>query len=357
MKVLHVLRRMDPGGIEVWLERLLKAWPANDRPDFHFALESRDFGSLAERFRELGAQMHFVASPRQPMQFQRALGDVLNEFGPFQAMHVHTHYASSCALAVAAKARVPVRVAHSHADYRGYSAGWRRRAYAMAGRALLCQLSTAKLAVSKGAARDLFGEEKGTCIVPCGMEAKEFLSADRRPDPSRFNLIHVGRLVPEKNHEFLIRFMVELRRSAPEARLLLVGDGPLRTSLEKFAESLGVAKAVHFLGAQSDVPRWLSQADVFVFPSLSEGLGMSAVEAQAAGLPVLLAAHLPEEIDWLPGAVKRLALNVPKEDWVRAALALREYTPPPAATRAEILKQSHFSMSSNVNILRSIYAA
>jgi glycosyltransferase involved in cell wall biosynthesis len=114
---------------------------------------------------------------------------------------------------------------------------------------------------------------------------------------------------------------------------------------------------VEFLGTQADVSYWLSQADVFVFPSLSEGLGLSPVEAQAAGLPVLLAAHLPEEIDWLPGAVKRLALNVPREEWVRSALALREYVAPPSEVRAVSLNQSHFSMSSNVNILRSIYAA
>lgn len=356
MKVLHVLRRLDPGGIEVWLERLIKTWPSGDRPDFHFALETPDFGSLSSRFQSIGAKLHFVPPPRQLIRFRKGLTDVLKCFGPFRAIHVHTHYASSFALAIAKKAGVPVRAVHSHADYRFCAASWKNKAYSLAGRAMLQKLATVKLAVSKGAAQDLFGDDSSPIILPCGIEAAGLLSTGRHQDRSRFTLIHVGRLVAEKNHEFLIRLMLELRRAVPEAQLLLVGDGPLRTHLERLAATLGVAEAVHFLGARRDIPELLSLADLFVFPSLTEGLGLSPVEAQAAGLPVLLADHLPEEIDWLPGAVHRLALNLPQEVWVQAALSLRRYEPLPAPVRAEQLAKSHFCMSSNVNILRSIYA-
>jgi glycosyltransferase involved in cell wall biosynthesis len=356
MRVLHVLRRLDPGGIEYWLERLLAAWPRASRPEFHFALESKDFGSLADRFRALGAHLHYCPAPRDPFGSARALRSILNEHGPFRAIHSHTHFASSFSLGLARDLRVPVRISHSHADYRAQSRSWLRESYTRVSRAALGALATARLAVSASASQDLFGTTNGIRILPCAIDAEPFLNAVGRRDTSRFTLVHTGRLVPEKNHEFLFRLTLELKRRLPETRLWLIGDGPRRGELERRAASLGLSEAVRFWGNRSDVPHLLASADLFLFPSFSEGLGLAAVEAQAAGLTVLAAAHLPEEIDWLPGSVQRLALDVPIEKWANAALALRTNSPLPSSVRRQCLAQSKFSMQSNLSALAEIYA-
>ncbi len=356
MRVLHVLRRLDPGGIECWLERLIAAWPGTESPEFHFALECEDFGTMAGRFRQLGAQLHYCPAPHRPVAAATALRRLLKEQGPFQVVHCHTHYASPFSLGLAAEAEVPVRIAHSHADFRSGALSWGRKGYAALSRQALRSLANAKIAVSRSASLDLFGPQAGVHIVPCGIGGEDFLQAASRKDSQRFTLVHAGRLVPEKNHELLLRLTLELRRRDPSTQLWLIGDGPMRAELERRVEALGLEDAVRIWGARRDIADLLAAGDVFVFPSHSEGLGLAAVEAQAAGLPVLAAAHLPGEIEWLPGAVHRLALDVPIEVWADTAMALRAYPPLPSAVREECLAQSKFSMRSNIEALQEIYA-
>ncbi len=100
----------------------------------------------------------------------------------------------------------------------------------------------------------------------------------------------VGGLRPVKGHRFLLEAMAGLAESAPNARLLVVGDGPLREGLEARAAALGIAERVRFLGFRNDVPRILGALDCFVLPSLSEGLSIVTIEAMAAGLPVVVTA-------------------------------------------------------------------
>lgn len=96
-----------------------------------------------------------------------------------------------------------------------------------------------------------------------------------------------GRLSPEKGLPVLIRAVPELVRRYPRLRLLLMGDGPVRHALETLAESEGVASHVRFLGARSDVPEVLQVLDLFVLPSLREGLPLVLLEAMAAGVPIV----------------------------------------------------------------------
>jgi glycosyltransferase involved in cell wall biosynthesis len=97
----------------------------------------------------------------------------------------------------------------------------------------------------------------------------------------------VGRLDPVKNQSALLRAVADLRPRFPRVRLLVVGDGPLRRPLEAEASSLGVADIVTFTGARNDTPDLLRSLDVFVLPSLSEGIANTILEAMATGLPVV----------------------------------------------------------------------
>lgn len=106
---------------------------------------------------------------------------------------------------------------------------------------------------------------------------------------------HVGRLQYQKNQTFLLDAFRHLHEREPNARLVLVGDGPDLTELEAKAVTLGVESAVLFLGVRDDVNRLLQAFDLFVMPSHFEGFGMAALEAQAAGLPCLLSANVPKE--------------------------------------------------------------
>jgi glycosyltransferase involved in cell wall biosynthesis len=132
-------------------------------------------------------------------------------------------------------------------------------------------------------------------------------------------LLTVGRLVPQKGQRYLIEAMPEVLRAHPRARLLIVGMGFLEQKLRAQVEALGLRSAVRFLGRREDVPALMGAADIFVFPSLFEGLGVSLLEACASGLPCIASdvGPLPEVID--EGAT---GLLVPSQDPKSLAAAI-----------------------------------
>ena len=107
---------------------------------------------------------------------------------------------------------------------------------------------------------------------------------------------HVGRFIAVKNHKFLIKVFKAYHETQPRSVLLLVGDGPLAEEAKARANKLGVGEHGHFLGGRKDVPDLLDAMDCFLFPSLYEGLGISAIEAQASGLPCLVSDRVPQDV-------------------------------------------------------------
>jgi glycosyltransferase involved in cell wall biosynthesis len=103
-----------------------------------------------------------------------------------------------------------------------------------------------------------------------------------------FVLLNIGRLAREKGHLHVIRAMPAILTAVPEARLLIVGDGPDEAGLRAEVERLGLGEVVNLPGKRRDVPQLLGAADVFVFPSIAEGFGIAAVEAMAAGVPAIV---------------------------------------------------------------------
>jgi len=119
--------------------------------------------------------------------------------------------------------------------------------------------------------------------LPTGDEARGRLGLP----PGVPILICVASLTEQKGHRYLLTAMARILRALPATELLLVGDGPLREDLSRLAGELSIAEHVRFLGPRSDVPSILAAADVFVLPSLWEGLPLALTEAGAAGLPAV----------------------------------------------------------------------
>lgn len=130
---------------------------------------------------------------------------------------------------------------------------------------------------------------------------------------------HIGKTdIPQKNHEFLFSVFAEIHKLRSNAKLLLIGAVPT-DRLTSLAKELNIVDSVLFLGPQSQISAYLQAMDLFVFPSISEGLPMSVVEAQAAGLPVLLSDAVTREVACTP-LVKTLSLHQSPEEWAGAAL-------------------------------------
>lgn len=116
--------------------------------------------------------------------------------------------------------------------------------------------------------------------------------------------IHVGRFHASKNHVFLLQVFAELIKENKNVELLIVGDGELRDEIKKEIIQLGLDRYVHMLGMRNDIPDLLRAADCFVFPSIWEGLPVTVIEAQAAGLPCVISANVTDKVFISPLAHK-----------------------------------------------------
>jgi glycosyltransferase involved in cell wall biosynthesis len=166
---------------------------------------------------------------------------------------------------------------------------------------------------------------------------------------------HVGNFRPPKNHEFLVELMAELLPRMPEAQLVLVGDGPLRPDIEHLADRKGIRDHVLFLGVRSDVHRILGALDLFLFPSLFEGLPLALVEAQAAGLPCVTSDAIPEEADAGLGLIKIASLHDGTSKWL--SLTIEQLQLPYVAwvKREEALWQTGHDIRRLADRLTGIY--
>ncbi len=209
-------------------------------------------------------------------------------------------------LQLAREAGIPVRIAHSH-NPQNMNVTLRGRGMEVLHRTQrrsLSRYATALWACSQHSAQWACPRMDLPCtIIPNAIDAEAFRH-DRRVRQEvrdQYGLDgclvvgHVGRLQYQKNQGFLLQAFARLKQREPRARLVIVGDGPDLTDLEVKSVELDIAHDVLFLGVRDDVPRLMQAFDLFVMPSRFEGLGMAAVEAQAAGLPCILSDAVPRE--------------------------------------------------------------
>ena len=208
-------------------------------------------------------------------------------------VHAHTlfYHSSLVAAAVARRHRVPLLLTLHVGDlgalprpYRVVSQAYERtvgRGLLRAARRIICVSDDVRRHAGS------FGISEATlAVVPNGVDTARFVPRPRSPgDPPV--LMCVGRLIANKGPQHLLEGVARLRRQGVDARLLYVGGGPLEHRLRRRAHALGMDDRIRFLGRRQDVDALLAEADVFVRPSLTDGMSLSVLEAMAAGLPVV----------------------------------------------------------------------
>lgn len=133
---------------------------------------------------------------------------------------------------------------------------------------------------------------------------------------------HIGRFMPPKNHAFLIDIFKEVCLMETSSVLVLVGDGGLKESIEEKVKKLGISDKVIFLGKRNDVNEIVQAFDLLLMPSLFEGLPVTAVEAQACGVPCLFSSSISSDAAIIPNCAF-LDLNESAEFWAKKAIGFR----------------------------------
>ncbi len=366
VRVLHVVGAMNQGGVESWLMALLRhANRAEVAMDFmvHTARPAVYDSEITER----GGCVIPCPSVHRPA-YIREFDNALGRHGPYDVLHSHVHWFSGVTTTLARHRGIRVRIAHSHSNSTLAEAGaspWRaayRAVYKSAMRRGILASATHLLAASAPAACALFGpnwrEAPRTQVLYCGVDLAPFAAgnglrnrASARREfgiaPDEIVMGHVGNFHAPKNHRFLAAIAACAR-----VRVLCVGSGPLLGRVRSEFEQAG-ANAI-FTGPRSDVPRLLRAMDVFVFPSLYEGLPLAVVEAQAAGLPCVVSSEVTREVEVIPGLIRWLPLGAGARAWADAALAAAA-EPARWADGLGAMRQSPFGVETSFAQMCSIY--
>lgn len=335
MRILHVVGKLDYGGVETWLVQVLRQI---DRRKYQmdFLVHTADPGAYDEEVHALGSRTIPCLKPSNPLQYAWNFRRVLREHGPYDVVHSHIHHYGGYVLMLAMMAGVPIRIAHSHSDSRSMegSEGLTRLAYLKAMRVMIGMFATCGLAVSSEAGDQLFCKNwrnypKRWQLQHLGIDLSRFdIPVDRNSlrraigiPGNAYVIGHVGRFVASKNHAFLVEIAREAVRMEPRSFFLLVGDGPLRAAIEENVRSSGLARHFMFLGVRSDVPALMKGAmDILAFPSLFEGLPVTLLEAQAAGLKCVISDVVSREADLVPGLIDREAQETSATKWAEDLL-------------------------------------
>lgn len=304
-KICCFCERWSSGGIESFLCNLLEQMDLTKMEVDIVAAEWNE-SAFSVRLKEKG--IHFVqlsGSMHNLRRNHRMFRKLLRQ-RRYDVVHLNLYQGLSLYYArIARQECVPVRIVHSHNEAL-------RRSFLKPvklllhrwGRRCFTPDATALWACSKAAADFLFGPHKAVTLIPNGIDTDRFrFDGDIRQAmreelglTDSLVLGTVGRLCSQKNQIFLLEVFARLIQLRPDSRLLLVGEGEDREMLERRAAQLGIQTKTIFCGRSAEVERLLWAMDVFALPSLFEGLSVAAVEAQAAGLPVLCSSGLSREV-------------------------------------------------------------
>jgi glycosyltransferase involved in cell wall biosynthesis len=368
LRILHALGTMDPGGVETWLLNVLR-YSDSSRFRFEFCTFGTRPGLFAPEVERLGGKVLRCPKTANPAALGRRFRRILRE-GNYDAVHSHVHFFSGAVLRWANAEGVPIRIAHSHTSRDGKADTWARRWYRKLMRAWIGRYATHGLAASQFAAANLFGKNwqadsrfrvlyNGIDLSPFRLPiSKEEVRGELGVPLNAPMVGHVGRFVTAKNHRFLVEIAREVLKRRPETHFLFVGDGPLRPEIEERALAMGLSQRIHFAGTRTDVPRLMRAAmDVFVFPSLWEGLPVAVIEAQAAGLQCVLSEAITDEASVVPEQVTQLPASGTPEEWAGSTIDALGRAKVSGNLVLESMSKTSFCIRENISHLSDVYGA
>ena len=322
IRILHILHSMNRGGTEAMLMNYFRNIDRS-HVQFDFLLTELRKCQYEDEIEELGGRVFRVPrlSLRNPFQYISGVRRFLNEHKEYSIVHSHTSSKSAVPLWIAKRCGVPVRVCHVHSSNSGL--GFEGCLRGILG-IWLKKVATDFFACGEGAAVCWYGgccvEEKkveivhnaiDTDILRYNIDVRTKMRHKLVLGDTDFVLGMVSRFHPVKNHIFGLNLMRQLVENGIKVKLLLVGDGELRSEIEKNIAELGIGQNVVMVGVVPDVHTYLQAMDIVLMPSFNEGLPVSLIETQANGLPCIVSTGVPKEAD-VTGNVTFLPLNIEK---------------------------------------------
>lgn len=323
IKVLNVLGGLTAGGVETWLYNVVGQVDFN-KYQIDFMTFSDKKGVYDDLVMAMGCKVYYQPKTKNVFKVAQYYIKTINENG-YDIAHCHRHLL--CGLFFIFNKFTKAKfIAHSH-NTSTDSKLFIFKYFSKASRAIIKKVKY-KLACSEDASVALF--DKVETIIDYGIDTSKF-TPDSAKNPDLLKLLglnadnviigHVGRFTEQKNHALIIEIAKKIVAQNANYHFVFIGDGMLEEQIKQSINDANLQGNVHIAGVRTDVNKFMSGLfDVFLFPSLYEGLGIVLLEAQSAGLPVVFTDVIPQRVDVIKGLVNRLTLESGAEHWANCIL-------------------------------------
>lgn len=365
-KILHVTGAMNVGGTETMLINLYRK--VNKEVEFHFISYSKEKAFYDNEIESLGGKIIRLDLPQEVgfISSVKNIKKVIKENGPYDAVHTHMLFNCGIAMIAAYLSGIKVRVSHAHTTSDD-STSFVRKIYISLMRVFIKMFSTDFLACSNSAGKYLFGNNitfnKRYNVLPNYIDYEKFInSSDKTYIREELGIkkddmvvCHVGRFITAKNHEFLIDIINEMIKQNNKVKLILVGVGELKESIENKVKCLGIEENVYFMGIRNDIDAILSSVNLFILPSIYEGLGLVLLEAQASKVNCLVSEAIQPEVDLGIGLIKKLNLSKGAREWANEANNIIKQNKKINIDIISAVKEKKYDLSSILEKLLLVY--
>lgn len=357
MKILHFIYGLSLGGAESFIRSCMLAL-ANENIEWHFALQNPAVTNQFFTQNVPSENIHILPSfTRNPIGQYRALATLLKKEN-FDTVHIHANALINSIPILCCIKHDQDFIIHSHNT--STNNGLICRIVHGINKMWLRQNNMTKFAAcSDAAGRWMFGE-RHFAVINNAIDINSYIfnKQDRDLIRDKYGITSdayvigtVGRMVEAKNYPFIISLFRQYLKKDATARLLLVGDGPLRDVIERDASDLG--NSVIFAGSQQNTAPFYSAMDCFIAPSLFEGLPIALVEAQASGINIVVSDAITDEVN-VSGFVKKLSLSEPIEKWL-GLLQQPKLDDRARTDRGYRLRKCRFDLPYLAETLKSLY--
>ena len=355
IRILQVVTYMGRGGLETMLMNYYRNIDRS-KVQFDFLTHRSEKADYDDEIEALGGKIYHL--PRlNPFSrsYLSALDRFFKEHREYQVVHCHQDCLSGVVLKVAKANGVKFTIAHSHNANQDKNLKYlvkivaKRNITKYADKLFACGQEAGKWMFNTDdfeVLNNAIDTDRYTYHEEKSKEIRKTLGVE-----GKFVVGHVGRFNPQKNHEFLIDIFDEVQKIEPDSVLMLVGDGDLRGNIEDKVKALGIEDKVKFMGIRSDVNDLMQAMDVFLFPSLYEGLPVTMVEAQASGLKCIISDKVPKECA-LTDNVQVVKLEDSPKIWANQVLEYKNYER--RNTKLDIEK-ANFDIKANAKWLQEFY--
>lgn len=356
IRVLNVFMVLDRGGAETFVMNVYRQIDRK-KVQFDFLVHGDKIGAYEEEIKSLGGRIYRLPRMTDFINYKKAIKKFFDNHPEYNVVHSHASELGLFVFKEASKRGITCRICHAHSAPQGVGMKAIIRFFF---KKRMNHYSNFFFACSKRAGIWQFGKQIDFSVIKNGISVKRFVFDESIRNETRRALGiddkmvigHVGRFEKPKNHRFLVEVFEEISKRT-ESALLLIGEGSLKPEIEGLVDSKKLSDKVVFLGSQSDISKYLSVMDAFVFPSFFEGLGIVLIEAQTNGLNCYISDVIPKETD-VTNLVTRLSLDLQPAAWAYPIISCKDS----AFDRKQypkIVEESGYDIKETVEQLQDLY--